>query len=96
MFKLYEKSKRTCLDVGTEENIIETMGEYLKEDDKTNFLVVNYDEITTTPSWMTIHGKPEYVEYVKAYEYRKITEKTCVELKDEITEKVKVKSLQKK
>ena len=93
MFKLYlNKGTRTQIDEDNDEyEIIKTIGDYLKDDTEARFMVVEYKN--DVPDVKLVNGLLDYALYVEEYN-EMLKQKSCVELKDEITKK-KVKTLKK-
>ena len=91
MFKLYiDKGTRKMIDVSqSEQDIIDTMGDYLRDDENSRFLII---ENTEEGDWIKdrVIGWIEYATYVEEYN-RKLKEMSCVELKSQIVKNVKVK-----
>ena len=92
MFKLYiDKGTRKMIDVSqSEQDIIDTMGDYLRDDENSRFLII---ENTKEGDWIKdrVIGWIEYATYVEEYN-RKLKEKSCVELKSQIVKNVKIKT----
>lgn len=91
MFKLYiDKGTRKMIDISqSEQDIIDTMGDYLREDENARFLII---ESNKDGDWVKdrVIGWIEYATYVEEYN-KQLKEKSCVELKTEIVKNVKVK-----
>ena len=91
MFKLYiDKGTRKMIDVSqSEQDIIDTMGDYLRDDVNSRFLII---ENTEEGDWVKdrVIGWTEYATYVEEYN-RQLKEKSCVELKSEIVKKAHIK-----
>ena len=92
MFKLYANiAGKKLLDTSeNEQDIIDTMGEYLKFNKDLHFTIIKQKDKKSEPIIKGVWGMEGYIEYLKDYKLRL---ETCVELKQEI---VKIKSLQKK
>lgn len=92
MYRLYiDKGTRKKIDVSeNEKDIIDTMGDYLREDQDSRFLII---ESTEEGDWIKdrVIGWIEYATYVEEYN-RKLKEKSCVELKKDIVKNVKIKT----
>lgn len=95
MFKLYiDKGIRKMIDVSeSEQDIIDTMGDYLREDENSRFLIIENNKNGDNIKGMVI-GWLQYADYVEAYNDR-LKNETCSELKKEITKDVKIKRLTK-
>ena len=95
MFKLYiDKGTRQMIDVSeSEQDIIDTMGEYIREDKEARFLIIESNEDS---DWVKarIIGYIDYATYTEEYN-NKLKEKSCVELKSNIVKNIKVKGLKK-
>lgn len=95
MYKLYlDKGIRKVIDISeNEQDIIDTMGEYLKSDNDLWFLVkerVNGgDNIKGF-----IRGYEDYIKYVECYNER-LKKLSCIELKQDIVKNQKIKRLTK-
>lgn len=91
MFKLYINMgvPRQIDESPKEQDIINTMGDYLRDDENSRFMIV---ESHKEGDWIkdTVIGWIEYAIYVEEYNKR-LKEKSCVELKSEIVKNVKVK-----
>lgn len=93
MYKLYiDKGTRKMIDVSeSEQDIIDTMGEYLRDDENSRFLII---ENTKEGDWIKdrVIGWIEYSIYVQQYN-EKLKNMSCVELKSEIVKNQKVKKI---
>ena len=91
MFKLYiNMGVPKLIDASeNEQDIIDTMGDYLREDENARFLII---ESNKDGDWVKdrVIGWIEYATYVEEYN-KQLKEKSCVELKTEIVKNVKVK-----
>jgi len=93
MFKLYiDKGTRKMIDVSeSEQDIIDTMGEYIRNDLEARFLIIE-----SRPDGDDIRGfirnPEEYVAYAEHYN-EMLKRKSCVELKRDIVKNVKVKKI---
>lgn len=86
MFRLYGNiAGWKMLDLsGDEFDIIATMGEYLQENENTQFLIIKSTETTDEP-YKSIRSMEQYMEYSREYYERiKLQNKTCMELKQEM------------
>ena len=84
--KLIDKSEK-------EQDIIDTMGEYLKSNKDLHFSIVKQKDKKSEPTLKGVWGLQGYIEYLKDYKLRL---ESCMELKKEIVdlkEKQKVKKL---
>ena len=90
MFKLYiDKGTRKMIDVSeSEQDIIDTMGEYIRDDLEARFLIIESRQDGDNLKGF-IRSPEDYANYVQQYN-EKIKEKSCVELKTEMMNKVKV------
>lgn len=84
MFKLYDTNTKTLLDKSSnEEDIINTLAEYMKEYLNLGF-VIECDEMP----YKTIKGVSDYYHYINDYNIKKNTESlkqmSCLELKKEM------------
>ena len=87
----------TVIDVSeSKQDVIDTMGEYLKENPDYRFIVKedNMGDRTKSDSAQYIYGYLEYAIYVEQYNER-LKNMSCVELKKEIVKNQKVKRLKK-
>lgn len=95
MFRLYiDKGTRKMIDVSeNEQDIIDTMGEYLRDDQDSRFLII---ESTEEGDWIKdrVIGYIEYLIYVQQYNER-IKKMSCVDLKKNIVKNQKIKRLKK-
>ena len=93
MLRLYiDKGIRKMIDVSeSEQDIIDTMGDYIREDMDSRFLIIESTKEGDDVKGF-IRGYDEYVGYVKRYN-DKLKEKSCVELKRDIVKNVKVKKI---
>ena len=89
MFKLYnDKGTRKIIDISeVEKDIIDTMGDYLKDDPEARFLIVENKDNTDNLRGF-IRGYVEYINYVENYKLRQMS---CVELKKGIVKKIGTK-----
>lgn len=86
MFRLYGNiAGWKMLDLSADEfDIIATMGEYLQENENTQFLIIKSTETTDEP-YKSIRSMEQYMEYSREYYERiKLQNKTCMELKKEM------------
>jgi len=82
---LYEMNSHTLIDKSKEEiDIINTIGEFYKENLGYRFMIMYYDPITTEPKMMAIRNIGDYEAYIQDYNMRQLKNKTCMELKKEI------------
>ena len=84
--KLIDASKK-------EQDIIDTMGEYLKSNKDLHFTIIKQKDKKSEPILKGVWGMQGYIEYLKDYKLRL---ESCIELKKEIVdlvEKPKVKTL---
>ena len=92
MYKLYDMNERTLLDKSkNEEDIVNTLCEYMKEYLNVNFKIIYHDEENNEDmSYKKIKSVADYYLYVNEYAQRKATEHlkqmSCTELKREILE----------
>ena len=95
MYKLYLSDSRTMIDVSeNEQDIIDTMGDYLKDSLDTRFIIIFSQEYGDC-IYAVINGYKDYKNYLEIYK-QKLKDMSCTELKKEITKDVKVKKLKKK
>ena len=94
MYKLYlNEGVRTLIDVSPEEkDILDTMGEYLKDDPEARFIIV-YSQKQGDCIYGVINGYKDYKDRLEIYKEKN---KSCAELKKEITKDIKIKKLKKK
>lgn len=87
MFKLYEMYTRKFLDQSEREgDIIDTIGEYVKEYQDMKFMIIRIDEIDgeeTYGFYKSIKGISGYIDYVEEYNKR-IKEENIMELKQDM------------
>lgn len=86
MFRLYGNiAGWKMLDLSADEfDIIATMGEYLQENENTQFLIIKSTENTDEP-YKSIRSMEQYMDYAHEYYERiKLQNKTCMELKQEM------------
>lgn len=95
MFKLYiDEGIRKMIDVSeSEQDIIDTMGDYLRKNENSRFLIIENNKSGDNTKGMVI-GWLQYADYVEEYNNR-FKKESCVELKKEITKDVKIKRLKK-
>ena len=83
MYKLYLSDSRTMIDASeNEQDIIDTIGDYLKVDDNSRFIVI-YSQKYGDCIHAIINKPEDYVEYLKNYR-EKLKNMSCVDLKKEI------------
>ena len=84
MYKLYSNNNvRTMIDASeNEQDIIDTIGDYLKTDINSRFIVI-YSQKRGDCIHAIINKPEDYVEYLKNYK-EKLKNMSCVELKKEI------------
>lgn len=89
MFKLYtDKGTRKMIDISeSEQDIIDTMGDYFRSDLEARFLIIESRKDGDNLRGF-IRGIEEYTSYVENYNER-LKEKSCVELKTDMMQKVK-------
>lgn len=89
MFKLYsDKGTRKIIDISeVEQDIIDTMGDYLKDDPEARFLIIENKDNTDNLRGF-IRGYAEYINYVENYNLRQMS---CIELKKGIVKKIGTK-----
>lgn len=85
MFRLYGNiAGWKLLDLGAEEfDMMTTMEEYLQKDENTCFLLIKTNEYGDEP-YKSVHGREDYLQYVKEYYSRIMKNKSCMELKKEM------------
>lgn len=92
MFYLYSLNERTLIDKSMFElEILNTIGEYIEENLDERFLIVEKTKQGDNTRGY-IRGIDDYIKYRENYELR---QKSCQELKKEITKDVKIKRLTK-
>ena len=84
IYKLYDMNTRTkLLQTPEEQEIVIAMKLLFNKDENSNLLLVKEHEKQSV-IFIGIRNKQMFEEYEKEYEYRNLTEKSCVDLKREI------------
>ncbi len=84
-YYLYEMNSHTLVDKSKEEiDIINTIGEFYRENLGYRFMIMYYNPKTTIPEYNAIRNIGDYEAYIQEYNTRQIRNKTCVQLKKEI------------
>lgn len=94
MYKLYlNEGVKTLIDVSpNEKDILDTIGDYLIDNPEARFIVI-YSQEYGDCIYGVINGYKDYKDRLEMYKEK---QKSCIELKKEITKDVKVKKLKKK
>ena len=95
MYRLYaDIAGKKLIDASEkEQDIIDTMGEYLKSNKDLHFSIVKQKDKKSEPTLKGVWGMEGYIEYLKDYKLRL---ESCMQLKEEILglkENQKMKSL---
>ena len=95
MYKLYlNEGVRTLIDVSpNEKDILDTIGDYLKDNPEARFIVI-YSQEYGDCIYGVINGYKDYINRLKMYN-EKLKNMSCTELKQEIVKDVKVKKKRK-
>ena len=87
MYRLYaDIAGKKLIDVSNkEQDIIDTMGEYLKSNKDLHFSIVKQKDKKSEPTLKGVWGMKGYIEYLKDYKLRL---ESCMQLKEEILDLV--------
>lgn len=84
-YYLYEMNSHTLVDKSKEEiDMINTIGEFYKENLGYRFMIMYYNPKTTIPEYNAIRNIGDYEAYIQDYNTRQLKNKTCMELKKEM------------
>lgn len=94
MYKLYgEIAGWKMLDISANEgDMLITMDEYLKDNEKIHFLIIKHENNTDEP-YKSIRSMEDYVSYLEEYNKRtQLMNMSCVDLKRDIVGKQRTKT----
>lgn len=84
-YYLYEMNSHTLVDKSKEEiDMINTIGEFYRENLGYRFMIMYYNLKTTIPEYNAIRNIGDYEAYIQDYNTRQLKNKTCMELKKEM------------
>lgn len=87
MYRLYDYDEHTLLVESLDEgDIFNALSECMEEVVGQRYLIVSEDEETHTPDWRSIKNVRDYYNYALEYNM-KLKNKSCMELKKEITDR---------